>query len=99
MNAVAREYLEIMQGFLDQSLSPAAFQNLYLAKFKSETRTMNEQTFQILDKVFGDLDAFTTDDLLRERVNKETRRWSPELAQLRSSVESAVRALGGNEIN
>lgn len=96
MTPVAREYSEIMEGFLNQSLSPAEFQERYLAKFKSEKRTMDEKTYQILDKVFGDLDAFTTDDLLRQRVNKETRKWSPDLARLRASVQSAVCALAAS---
>jgi hypothetical protein len=93
MTSVAQDYMKLMREFLEESISPATFQERYLAQFKAETREMDEGVYQVLDKVFGDLDAFTTDDLLRQRVNKETRRWAPELSQLRQSVESAVRLL------
>lgn len=60
---------------------------------KAESRKLDERTYQVLDKVFGDLDAFTTDDLLRHRLNTSTPQWSPEISRLRVSVQSAVKAL------
>ena len=37
------------------------FQLAYLDKFKSETRTFDEDLFELLDGLFADVDAFGSD--------------------------------------
>lgn len=104
MNVVALEYLDLLQRFAAGSVSVEDFQGQYLRKFKAEDRPLDEETFQVLDRLFGDIEAFTPNDILRKRVNAVTRGWSLPLSQLQESVRRSIvrleelnRELGAND--
>lgn len=93
MNDVTDDYLDLMRAFISERLTAVEFQERFISMFKAESRALSEEVYLPLDRLFGDLDAFTPDDLLRRRVNASTKRWSPEEAQLRTSVQRTVSAL------
>ena len=37
------------------------FQHAYLGKFKMETERLDDTSFDLLDRLFGDVDAYTSD--------------------------------------
>ena len=55
------EYVRMMQGFVQGATSTTGFVTAYLDKFKNETRELAEAEFEILDELFGDVDAYTPD--------------------------------------
>jgi hypothetical protein len=80
------DYRTLLEQFLSGAMSAEEFQTTYLDRFKNETRRLEEPLFELLDGLFGDVDAFTTDpSLLAEDpkyyVDEET---------LRKKVKAAV---------
>jgi hypothetical protein len=61
MKAAADEYLVLMNTFLHGEMPSAEFQLAYIEKFKNETTLFDEKVFQLLDELFGDVDAFCAD--------------------------------------
>lgn len=70
MSGFKGEYTFMMQEFMQGSVSTTDFVTAYLNKFKSETRELDEGEFEILDELFGDIDAYTSDTkLIAENPN------------------------------
>lgn len=88
-NAIA-EYVTLLDQFLDGIMSIEDFQMAYLKKFKSEQKILGDDVFEVLQDLFGDVDAFTADlelllrnskyyidaDALREKVRQAANRLS-----------------------
>ena len=67
MSDAYTDYAQLLGRFLSSEMSVGAFQKVYLDRFKNETRKLDESLFDLLDGLFGDVDAFTTDsELLAE---------------------------------
>jgi hypothetical protein len=85
MNERTVKYLELMKDYLDRRVKVEEFQATFFTWFKDE-EPFGEPVFQVLDTLFGDLDAFTSDPELLES--------SPDYyvneAALRSKVEEAA---------
>lgn len=64
MNEVYVEYRSLLEQFLSGAMPVEEFQMTYLSRFKNEARRMEEPLFELLDGLFGDIDAFTTDPQL-----------------------------------
>lgn len=64
MNNVDVEYRMLLDRFLSNPVSVEEFRTTYLDRFKGEVRQLDEPLYQLLDGLFGDVDAFTTDSLL-----------------------------------
>lgn len=59
-------YLILIEDFIRGGLSVSAFQEAFFRTFKNEDVIFDEAAFQLLDELFGDLDAFTDNaELLR----------------------------------
>ena len=58
------EYLNLMDRYVNGLMSVRAFQSGFFQKFKADTRKFSETEFDVLDALFGDLDAFTDDSQL-----------------------------------
>jgi hypothetical protein len=63
MNRIA-DYELLLEQFLSGEIPVEEFQATYLNRFKDEGQ-MDEELFELLDKLFGDVDSFTTDLKLR----------------------------------
>jgi Bacterial self-protective colicin-like immunity len=70
MNAGIESYFHLFSKFLDGAASAHEFQRAYLDKFKNEEVRFDERIYDLLDALFGDVDAFTDDlELLAENPN------------------------------
>jgi len=68
MSDPCAEYKLLLERFLGGETSAEQFQAIYLHRFKNETRKLDEALFELLDSLFGDVDAFSTDtQLLAEK--------------------------------
>lgn len=61
MSDVYVEYGLLLDLFLNRKISVEEFQATYLDRFKNEQRQLDEPLFELLDGLFGDVDAFSTD--------------------------------------
>lgn len=67
MSNAYTDYAMLLNRFLDGKISTEEFQCTYLRCFKNEDRKLDESLFELLDELFGDVDAFCTDqELLAE---------------------------------
>jgi hypothetical protein len=64
MNTVFERYSNLIESFLNRELSSQAFSDSFITLFKNETGPMEESIFLLLDELFGDADAFTSDAVL-----------------------------------
>jgi hypothetical protein len=93
MSAVPQDYVELLAAFAEGGMDARLFERAFLEKFKSEQRTLDPSTFQVLDELFADVDAFV--DNARLRGELEVRGASPaiEAAELRDRAASALTRL------
>jgi hypothetical protein len=93
MIAVRDDYANLMRDFVSRRITAQEFEARYLKKFKGEKRSMDEWTYRILDQVFGDVDAFCGDDLLRQALESEHPGEQLSAEQLRLKVAEALACL------
>ncbi len=93
MSTPREAYLSLMEAFINQTISARDFERRYLQKFKEESGLLDESTYQVLDEVFGDVDAFEADDSLRREMEAENPGYPLDEAQLKSRVRAAVARL------
>jgi hypothetical protein len=84
-----------MTAFVDGTISAAEFERRYLDKFKREQRPLDEMTYQLLDEVFGDVDAFCADEEVYDQIAAEHPGWPHNAAELREKVRAAITRLTG----
>ena len=81
------KYIKLLKNFVNNKISSDEFESLFMEIFKKEKLFDSEREFQILDKLFGDVDAYCGDSAL----------FDPEFdideAELRLSVQKALNAL------
>ncbi|EHR71160.1 hypothetical protein BurJ1DRAFT_2324 [Burkholderiales bacterium JOSHI_001] len=64
MNEALVEYARLLEQFLSGAVPAEEFQRAYLGRFKNEQRSLEEPLFEVLDELFGAVDAYTGDPLL-----------------------------------
>lgn len=89
------DYLELLRAYLAGSMTADTFQHTYLDKFKSENRPLGEESFNVLDELFGDVDAFCPDPVLLAELTKIKSGWYLDEKTLRGRVEAAVKRIEG----
>jgi len=81
------KYIKLLKDFVNNKISSDEFESQFMEIFKKEKLFDSEREFQILDKLFGDVDAYCSDSAL----------FDPEFdideAQLRLSVKQALKEL------
>ncbi|MGA9380692.1 MAG: colicin immunity domain-containing protein [Phormidium sp.] len=81
------KYTKLLKDFVSNKISSDEFEFRFLELFKSESFFDSEREFQILDKLFGDVDAYCCDpDLFDPEFDIDE-------AELRSSAQEALNAL------
>ena len=63
--ARVREYLALVQTFVDGGLPAAAFESTFRTRYLSDETGWTTAEFDVLDRLFADVDDFVPDDLLR----------------------------------
>ena len=71
MGDPVRNYGQLMDKLLTGSIQPVQFQQLYLDHFKRE-EFLEEPLFQVLDRLFGAVDAYCADPEIRKSLSDST---------------------------
>ncbi|MER9073719.1 colicin immunity domain-containing protein [Mesorhizobium sp. M0904] len=86
MSSVSGEYRALVETFLAGEIDAPKLVEIYLKKFKNETRAIPEQEFKVIDEIFAGIDSYTSDiSLIRENP-----RFYLDEAQLRVKVAEAL---------
>ncbi|MER9755082.1 colicin immunity domain-containing protein [Mesorhizobium sp. M0166] len=89
MSGVSGEYRALVETFLAGEVDAPKLVEIYLKKFKDETRAIPDHDFRVLDEIFADIDSYTSDiSLIRENP-----RFYLDEAQLRVKVAEALNRL------
>ncbi len=64
MTGIIEDYSTLISAFVNGNMASDVFRSTYLAKFKAEQRQLADNLYEELDTLFGDVDAFTKDDVL-----------------------------------
>lgn len=90
---VESQYGSLLMRFLAGQLSAAQLQSAFFERFKNETQPLNEETYRILDALFGDLDSFEPDADARAVLNAAHAGFYIDEPTLRQHVARACDAL------
>jgi Bacterial self-protective colicin-like immunity len=89
MTGFKDDYTRMMHSFIQGAMPTTEFVHTYLDKFKAETRELDEDEFEILDELFGDVDAYSPDpSLIAENPS-----FYIDEPQLRERVAMAIKKL------
>lgn len=58
-NTGLRPYLELLEAFLGAKMTTAEFERRYLELFKADDEIRPDPVFEILDRLFADIDAYS----------------------------------------
>lgn len=96
MSAVGSEYndyISLLQRFIQGDLPADEFQLQYLNMFKQETRRLSGPLFELLDRLFGDVDAFCGDLAARKELEATHSGFYLDESELQLRVVQAAEAL------
>lgn len=80
------EYKELIQLFVNRAISANEFEYRYLRMFKDDPTIRPEAEYDVLNRLFSDLDAFSPEPELRSEDSLDEE-------QLRSAATSALEEL------
>ena len=60
-----QKYVSLIRSFVDGRIDAVSFESRYLEMFKNETVSFDDALFEVLDALFGDVDAFCSDPAMR----------------------------------
>ncbi|WP_267226588.1 colicin immunity domain-containing protein [Dyella silvae] len=84
MGELIQNYGQLMDELLGGSIHPVQFQRFYLERFKREA-FMEEPLFQILDALFGVVDAYCADAEIRKTLSETAINDSELYAEVRKA--------------
>jgi len=64
-----KSYADLIGKYLDKEIDTVTFEKKYLAKFKEDDTIWDDRTFDILNSIFSDLDAFCDDPRLMNELD------------------------------
>ena len=64
MNNLMNKYIKLLEEFVANKITADEFEQQFLQLFKADNNIQPEREFQILDKLFGDVDAYYSDSAL-----------------------------------
>ena len=79
-------YRDLIRAFLEEQLTAVEFETRFLAMFKDEEKPFESSVFDILDRLFSDVDAFCADESLRDEEDLDEQ-------ELRERCDAAIRKL------
>ena len=87
------EYKNLMDKFLSGETPAEEFQLAFLERFKNETTLFGADVFELLDRVFSDVDAFCADPKLFAKLEAERPGFYLDEQSLRNRVAEASKRL------
>ena len=65
---MADRYKPLISKFINKEISASEFESCYIALFKRDKSKVGGEKFDILDRLFADVDAYEADPELRKQV-------------------------------
>lgn len=65
----SRPYVTLLNAFIEGRISASEFEELYLFMFKNDPGEFDPKTYDALNTLFGQVDAFCADPALREQTS------------------------------
>jgi hypothetical protein len=87
------DYQELLARYLDGAIASREFQEVFLAKFKHEARELPVAVFDVLDALFGDVDAFCPEASLLAELNRANPNYYLDERMLRQRVSEVRKSL------
>ncbi len=84
-------YIALIDSFLAGRISASDFESRYLKLFKEEREIPPKQVYEVLNKLFSDVDAFCDDPSLRNHYSIDER----ELRECANRAFQTLKTLGG----
>lgn len=81
-------YVILLSAFTERRITAREFEQLYMAIFKNDPNEWESPVFGVLDSLFGDVDEYCSDPVLRAEVG------GIDDEELRVSAEAALVRLG-----
>lgn len=81
-------YVILLSAFIERRITAKEFEQLYMAIFKNDPSKWEPPVFDVLDSLFGDVDEYCSDPVLRVEVG------GMDDEELLVSAESALARLG-----
>jgi Bacterial self-protective colicin-like immunity len=66
-----RPYIELVSAFVDSQIDPTSFERQYFALYLNDQTSWSDEEFAVLDKLFGDADAFEPDPEVRAEMSDD----------------------------
>jgi hypothetical protein len=82
-------YLELIDKFVGREIGAPRFEDAFLDAYRSDDYPWSDDTFDVLDGLFADVDAFVADDSLRDHRDLD----APGLLQAARQAAQRLRAL------
>lgn len=79
-------YIELTKSFVENKIDANEFERRYLSMFKNDTNSWTEAEYEILNGLFGEVDAFCADPELRDENDTDE-------GQLREAAKVALAKL------
>lgn len=93
MGSEYEDYGSLLNRFIQHRMSADEFQIAYLKLFKNERRQLDEALFDVLDTLFGDVDAFSSEPTIRAELEAQKPGFYLDEAKLRQRVVYAFERL------
>jgi len=65
-NELVNKYYNLIEEYLAGKMTPSEFSERYLTEFKNEDQPMGDETFQILQNLFSEADAYCEPEIRDE---------------------------------
>ncbi len=91
------EYKKLIMQFIDGQITAVEFRDFYFQKYQNDTRTLEEQLFEALDELQGDVDAYEPDQELYKALSEEKPNWYLNESGLREKARAALQKLSALE--
>ena len=82
-------YLELIDRFVGREIEAPRFEDEFLSTYRADSFPWSDETYDVLEGLFADVDTFVADDSLREHRDLD----APGLLQAARQAAQRLRAL------
>ena len=93
MNSVIEDYRKLLQSYLNGELPAMDFILKFLDKWQQDNTPMEGELYDIMDQLWGDVEAFQPDEEMYRDLEKQSTGLYLNTAQFRGRAEAALRDL------
>jgi hypothetical protein len=87
-NEALGAYTDLIKAFLINAIDAQQFESGFLEKFKNDSAEFPDDVFQLLDEMFGAVDAFCADPELRDEHDLTEKQLRSKAAEILAKLSS-----------